>query len=96
MKTLYDIAKQYFDENGTNNITIQTLADFLQENEWRIYDHYDKNCKRCDIKTELEERELEYTDKNIDDILYYYEDYLSESDEWRNCLNMAIEDVLGV
>lgn len=93
--TLYDISKEFFDKQGINNITPQTLADFLQENEWRIYDHYDKKCKRTDIMFELEEREIDHTEDDIDNILDIYEDYLENDDSWRDCLNMAIDDVMG-
>lgn len=87
-----EIAKQYFAENKT--IDENTLSAFLQANVWKIYDIYDKDCKRCDIRLELEEREIKHSNKDVEDILEVYEDYLSENDAWRDCLNEAINDVL--
>lgn len=90
--TMNDIAKEYFDKNY--NITAQTLADFLAENEWRIYDHYDKLCKKTDIMLELKEREIKYSNKDVEDILDCYEGYLEDNDTWRDCLNKAIYDIM--
>ena len=86
-----DIAKRYFENN--TEINEDTLTAFLVENEWQLYDDYDKKCKRCDIKMELEEREIPYTEKQVEDVLYHYDDYLSDNDAWRDCLNEAIYTV---
>ena len=94
MITNYDIAKQYFDDNK-DNITPQSLADYLALKEVTIYSNYDKKCKRTDIMLELEEREIEHTKDDIDNILDIYEDYLEDNDAWRDCLNEAIYDVMG-
>lgn len=90
--TMYDIAKEYFDKN--NNITPQTLADYLTLKEITIYSNYDKKCKRTDIMLELEDREIKYTDDDIEHILDVYEDYLEDDDSWRGYLDMAIDDFM--
>ena len=86
-----DIAKRYFENN--KEINEGTLTAFLTENEWQVYDHYDKQCKKCDITLELDEREIPYTDEQVEKVLYHYEDYLSDNDAWRDCLNEAIYTV---
>ena len=90
----YDLAKDFLDKNKGKKITPQKLADFLQDNEWCIYNHYDTQNKRCEIRTELEERGIEFDDVDIDNILDYYEDFLSEDDAWIDCLNRAITNAM--
>lgn len=90
--TMYDIAKEYFDNNTT--LTPQSLADYLTLKEVTIYSNFDKKCKRTDIMLELEERELEYSKDDVETILDVYENYLEDNDIWRDCLNMAIDDVM--
>lgn len=89
--TIRDIVKRYFENN--KEINEDTLTAFLTENEWQVYDDYDKQCKRCDIKMELDEREIPHTDEQVEKVLYYYEDYLGDNDAWRDCLNEAIYTV---
>ena len=88
-----ELAKQYFDENKT--IDEKTLSAFLQKWAWKLYDLYDKDCKREDIKMELEEMERTATDDEIEYILDRYEDTLSDDDCWHYHLQSAIEWVLG-
>ena len=94
MLTNYDIAKEYFDTHSTDNITPQSLADYLTLKECTIYSNYDKKCKRTDIMLELEDREIKHTNDDIEHILDIYEDYLEDDDGWRDCLDMAIDDIM--
>ncbi len=89
---ILEMAKQYFCEN--KEVNENTLSAFLDKYLWKFYDIYDKDCKRCDIRLELDEREITYTDYDVENILDRYEDYLSENDGWRDCLNEAIYDIL--
>jgi len=88
-----ELAKQYFDESKT--IDEKTLSAFLQKCGWKLYDLYDKDCKREDIKIELEEMDKTANEDEIEDILDRYEDLLSEEDSWHYHLQAAIEWVLG-
>lgn len=85
---ILEMAKQYFCEN--KKINANTLSAFLDKYIWRLYDIYDKQCKRSDIMIELAEREIKYNDDDIEHILDRYEDYLIENGAWRDCLNEAI------
>lgn len=88
-----DLARDYF----ANDIVINadTLGEFLNKNAWQLYDIYSKDCKIEDIKSELEERGLEYTDEDLEMVLEKYEDCLEDNDTWRICLNNAIDYVFG-
>ena len=88
-----ELAKQYFNENKT--IDEKTLSAFLQKWNWKLYDFYDKDCKREDIKFELDEMGRTANEDDIEDILDKYENLLSEEDSWHYLLQAAIEWVLG-
>ena len=86
---LQQIAEDYF--KTATEINKETLFNYLINNEWKIADNYEKSCHLEDIKCELEEREIEYDDKLLYDVLYRYEDKLGDTEEWRIILNNAID-----
>lgn len=86
---LQQIAEDYF--KTVTEINKETLFNYLINNEWKIADNYEKSCHLEDIKTELEEREIEYDDKLLYDILDRYEDKLGDTEEWHIILNNVID-----
>lgn len=80
---------------NAEKINFKTLGEFLEANAWRIYDAYDKQCKRADILQELDERGIDYTKRDVDYILEKYETLLEDYSDWREWLNLAIRDYFG-
>lgn len=84
---------------------LQTAINETQytNEEWKAHKKVEKNCHLCDILDELnsklEQEEItkeQYEDlcNNYDTILYYFEENLTNTDDWWYALNNAINDML--
>lgn len=74
------------------------LVDELEENyQLRdfIFRDVERENHREDVRNEIDERQLDLTDEDIERITDKYEDYLSECEyNWRVCLENALDEFL--
>jgi hypothetical protein len=86
-----NLIKDYFKDK---ELTIENVIEMCKNYgmlRLKINRDVDKEYHKEDIIDELTQREIEFSDADVECILYKYEDYLSESDEWRIALDCAID-----
>lgn len=58
----------------------------------KIFREVEKEYRRIDVIDEFEIREIEnYTDDDVEYVLYHYEEYLGEDESWHIALDCAFE-----
>lgn len=74
--------------------------DDITKEEWEIYRAVEKACLKEDLKCVLEddyERTIdEFDDEDINAVLEQYDDYRSNSGEWREDMHFAINKWLDL
>lgn len=93
VKKIIENESVYYVVEDRNENKVEIGSDVARD----IFFTLDKEYHVEDIENELENREIEFDDKDIkkeaiDEILNKYEDYLSENDSWSYCLDNAIND----
>lgn len=86
-----NLIKDYFKDK---ELTIENVIEMCETDyrlRMKINRDVDKEWHKEDIIDELTAREIEFTDADVECILDRFEDYLSESDEWRIALDCAID-----
>lgn len=87
------LVKEFLKYNKAEDL-YEPLMDFLVCNEqirWWIFRDVERDYHREDVRNELITMNFEKTDDEIEQITAYYEDALDNSEEWRYCLQYAIE-----
>lgn len=72
----------------------------ITNEQWEIYRAVDRACLKEDLKFVLQndyERDItEFSDKDIEYTLDRFNDYISDSEEWRQYMHFAIEKELDL
>lgn len=76
-----------------NKPTVEELYEFIIDKEYIIQRECTKSCQKEDIRLELEEQGYtDYTETDVENIWYDYDDNLGENDDWHYILRDTIYD----
>lgn len=92
-----NIVREFLKEKNVEYL-FEDFMDLLVCNEqlrFKIFRDYERDAHREDVRAELDEMEIEYTDAIAEEITNIYEDRLLDLDDWHFVLRECILDFVG-
>lgn len=92
------IVKEFLQEHGIEHL-FEEFMDLLVSNDqlrYKIFRDYERDCHRDDVRFELSDMDIEYTDNIVESITDEYEDRLMDLEDWHIVLQETIKDFVGV
>lgn len=91
------IVKEFLKERNAEHL-YEDFMDLLWYNDnlrFKIFRDYERYAHREDVRTELDEMEIEYHDDIVEQITDIYEDRLLDLEDWHIVLRETILDFVG-
>jgi hypothetical protein len=93
-----DIIKEFLKERNVEHLYEDFMDLLVSDDRLRGYiaRDYERDCHREDVRFELDDMEIEYTDEMVERITAVYEDKLLDLEDWHIVLREVIKDYTEV